>query len=298
MALDQKGDSGDAGAHSPDSDADRPPDAHIGAEQGLVPAGERAAPGSPLWRIWTATAHALEDFKLLEGPRQRLEELARLVRITREFMRGFRALHFVGPCVTIFGSARFAEGHRYYGLAREMGTRMAGLGLTVMTGGGPGIMEAANRGAREAGGRSIGCNIQLPMEQKPNPYLDRFVEFRYFFVRKVMLVKYSYAFVVMPGGFGTLDELFEALVLIQTRKIQGFRVVVMGVDYWRPLLDFIAGPMVAARAISAEDVGLLHLTDDPDEATAIVAEGTKDLKLRPIKPLKVLGEKKLAAGRG
>jgi len=267
--------------------------------KGMVPAGAPPPPpGSPLGRVWSAAANALEDFKMLEGPRRRLEELARLVRITREFIRGFRAFHFAGPCVTIFGSARFEEGDRYYALAREMGARMARLGLTVMTGGGPGIMEAANRGAREAGGPSIGCNIQLPMEQRPNPYLDRYVEFRYFFVRKVMLVKYSYAFLVMPGGYGTLDELFEALVLIQTRKIQNFRIVLMGVDYWRPLLDFVSGPLLAARAISPEDVGLLHLTDDPDVAIAIIAEGTKGLKLTPIKPIKVLGEKALPRKTG
>lgn len=255
-------------------------------------------PGTALWRVWSAAAHALEDFKLLQGPRRRLEELGRLVRIAREFMRGFRSLHFVGPCVTVFGSARFGEGHRYYEMARDMGARLAGLGLTVMTGGGPGIMEAANRGAREAGGASVGCNIQLPMEQRPNPYLDRFVEFRYFFVRKVMLVKYSYAFLVMPGGYGTLDELFEALVLIQTRKIQGFRVVLMGVDYWRPLIEFLSGPMAAARAISPEDLSLFHLTDDPDEAMAIVAEGTKDLKLTPLRPMRVLGESSLPGKDG
>ena len=136
----------------------------------------------------------------LGGPRSRRSELARLARIFAEFLRGFRALHFLGPCVTVFGSARVAEDDPHYAMARSLGGRMAGLGLTVMTGGGPGIMEAANRGAREAGGRSIGCNIELPHEQQPNPYLDRFVTFRYFFVRKVMLVKYSVAFVVMPGG--------------------------------------------------------------------------------------------------
>src|SRR4029453_17989739 len=135
----------------------------------------------------------------------------------------------------------------------------------VMTGGGPGIMEAANRGAKEAGGVSVGCNIQLPMEQRPNPYLDRFVEFRYFFVRKVMLVKYSYAFLVMPGGYGPLDELFEALVLIQTRKIQNFRVVLMGVDYWRPLLDFLSGPLLEGHAISPAHLQLLRPPDDPAE---------------------------------
>jgi uncharacterized protein (TIGR00730 family) len=257
-----------------------------------VPAGEATPPpGSALWRAWTAAAHRLEDFKLLQGPRRRLEELARLIRIMREFIRGFRALHFVGPCVTVFGSARFDEHHPYYALARQMGANIARLGFTVMTGGGPGIMEAANRGAREAGGRSVGCNIELPMEQKPNPYLDRWVEFRYFFIRKVMLVKYSYAFVVMPGGFGTMDELFEALVLIQTRKIQGFRIVLMGADYWRPLTDFIAGPLAGGGAISPEDVGLIRVTDDPDEATRIIAEGTKDLVPFPVSPSRLLGER-------
>jgi uncharacterized protein (TIGR00730 family) len=246
-------------------------------------------PGSALWRAWSAAGRSLEDFKLLEGPRWRLEELFRLVRIMREFLRGFRVLHFVGPCVTVFGSARFGEAHRYYELARQMGRRLAGLGLTVLTGGGPGLMEAANRGAREAGGRSVGCNIQLPVEQKPNPYLDRFLEFRYFFVRKVMLIKYSYASVVMPGGFGTIDELFEAIVLIQTRKLQGFRVVLMGTDHWRPLLDFITGPLAASGAISPEDAGLLRVTDDPDEATRIVAEATKSIKLSP-RPSRLLGE--------
>src|SRR5262245_53162918 len=253
-------------------------------ERTVVPAGTSLTPppGSAGWHLWTAAARRLEDFKLLEGPRKRLEELARVVRIAREFIRGFRALHFVGPCVTVFGSARFSEDHRYYALARDMGARLARLGLTVMTGGGPGIMEAANRGAREAGGRSVGCNILLPMEQQPNPYLDRFVEFRYFFVRKVMLVKYSYAFVVMPGGFGTLDEMFEALTLIQTRKIQNFRVVMMGTEYWKPLLDFIHQSMVQAGTISPEDVGLIRVTDDPEEMAAIVEEGTRHLKLKPI----------------
>jgi len=260
----------------------------------VVPAGAPTPPpGSPLWRIWSRAAESLEDFKLLVGPRRRLEETARVLRIARELVRGFRALHFVGPCVTVFGSARFDPDDRYYALAREMGGRLARLGLTVMTGGGPGVMEAANRGAHEAGGRSVGCNIQLPFEQKPNPYLDRFVEFRYFFVRKLMLVKYSYAFVVMPGGFGTLDELFEALTLIQTRKIQGFRVVLMGVDYWRPLLDFMAHGMVDGGTISPEDVGLLRPTDDPAEAIAIVEEGIRGLKLplRPPTPSRLLREK-------
>jgi len=183
-------------------------------------------------------------------------------------MRGFRTFHFVGPCVTIFGSARFEESHPFCALARRLGALLAQDGFTVMTGGGPGIMEAANRGAKEVGGRSLGCNIELPHEQEPNPYLDRFVTFRYFFVRKVMLVKYSYAFVALPGGFGTLDEIFECATLIQTGKIEEFPLVLMGVDYWAPLLDFLRTKLVVARTVSAADVDRIFLTDSPEEAVA------------------------------
>jgi uncharacterized protein (TIGR00730 family) len=265
----------------------------------LIPASAPTPPpGSHLWRLWSAAAHTLEDFKLLEGPRRRLEELARILRISGEFVRGFRALHFVGPCVTVFGSARFHETHVYYAMARDMGARIARMGLTVMTGGGPGIMEAANRGAHEVGGRSVGCSIQLPLEQKPNPYVDRFVEFRYFFVRKVMLVKYSYSFLVMPGGFGTLDELFEALTLRQTRKIQGFRIILMGSDYWRPLLTMMAA-MVQAGTISPEDTTLVSVTDDPEEAVRLIEESTRPLKLKPpvVRPRRILGEKPGTKGK-
>src|SRR5262245_31980943 len=206
----------------------------------------------------------------LSGPRARLEELARVIRIAGEFIKGFRKFHFVGPCVTVFGSARFKEDHPYYTLARDIGRRLATAGATVMTGGGPGIMEAANRGAKEAGGYSIGCNIQLPLEQKPNPYLDRWVTFRYFFVRKVLLVKYSYAFVIMPGGFGTLDELFEAVTLIQTRKIESFPVVLVGTDYWKPLLDFARNTLIRAGTIAPEDINLLTPTDSAEVVEGIV----------------------------
>ncbi len=185
----------------------------------------------------------------------------------RDFITGFRALHFVGPCVTVFGSARFAEGHAHYQMARTVGAELGRRGFTVMTGGGPGVMEAANRGARDVGAPSVGCNIVLPHEQGANPYLDTVVTFRYFFVRKVMLVKYSYGFVVLPGGFGTLDEMFEALTLIQTRTIESFPVVLMGREYWRPMLDQI-DTMVGAATINPDDMNLLLVTDDPTEAAA------------------------------
>jgi uncharacterized protein (TIGR00730 family) len=226
-----------------------------------TPSGPPTAPPPPAGPPWGKWCGDPDEARFLLGPRSRLEELARAVRIFREFVNGFRALHFVGPCVTVFGSARFGEANPYYQQARSLGAAMAGLGLTVMTGGGPGIMEAANRGAREAGGRSVGCNITLPQEQRPNPYLDRFVEFKYFFVRKVMLVKYSYAFVAFPGGFGTLDELFEVATLVQTGKMESFPIVLFGTEYWGPMLEFIRGRLLRDGAIHAGDVALLTVTD-------------------------------------
>lgn len=242
------------------------------ASGSVVPSPAAPPPPPASGAAWAKGSRTAADAVFLEGPRARSSELLRTIRIGAEFIRGFRALHFVGPCVTVFGSARFPESHVYYRLAQEVGARIAQLGFTVMTGGGPGIMEAANRGAKDAGGRSIGCNITLPQEQEPNPYVDRFVEFRYFFVRKVMLVKYSYAFVVLPGGFGTLDELFEALTLIQTGKIRGFPVVLMGKGYWAPMIEFIRRTMVEVGTISPDDVRLLKLTDDPDEAAAFLRQ--------------------------
>ncbi|MGH9381795.1 MAG: TIGR00730 family Rossman fold protein [Thermoanaerobaculia bacterium] len=209
-----------------------------------------------------------EEQRFLEGPQRRGLELLRAVRILGEFARGFRALHFVGPCVTVFGSARFRDGHPHYDLARAVGAELATAGFTVMTGGGPGIMEAASRGAKEAGGRTVGCTIDLPEEQESNAWLDRRVDFHYFFVRKVMLVKYSYGFVVMPGGFGTMDEIFETLTLIQTGKIRDFPLVLMGVEYWQRLLQFLTAKMVPAGTINPRDVERLVLTDDPAEAVA------------------------------
>lgn len=193
------------------------------------------------------------------------------MKIFVEFIRGFRQLHFIGPCVTVFGSARFNEDHQYYNLARETGAALARAGYAVMTGGGPGIMEAANRGAREAGGLSLGCNIELPMEQFPNPYLDRFVDFNYFFVRKVMLVKYSNAFIVLPGGFGTMDEVFETLVLIQTKKIERFPIIIMGKEFWDHMQIFIDNALIANQTIDAIDTDLLQYTDDPNEAVDLIA---------------------------
>ena len=166
------------------------------------------------------------EIKFLSGPQSRWKELTFTISVLFEFIKGFRALHFIGPCVTIFGSARFVDGHPYYEKTEELAGKIAQLGFTILTGGGPGIMEAANKGAQEVGGRSVGCNIKLPHEQKPNPYLDKWVNIKYFFVRKVLLVKYSFAFVVMPGGFGTLDEFFEALTLIQTKMIDEFPIVI------------------------------------------------------------------------
>lgn len=203
----------------------------------------------------------------LEGPKTRRSEFWMLLRICREFFRGFRKLHFIGPCVSIFGSARFKEDHPYYKLARDAGAAISHMGFTVMTGGGPGIMEAANRGAKDAGGYSFGCNILLPHEQGGNPYLDDMIEFKYFFVRKTMLIKYSYAFVVLPGGMGTMDEMFEALTLIQTQKIRHFPIVLLGCDYYRPLLAFLES-MVDAGTIKRSDLDLLMVTDSIDEAVA------------------------------
>lgn len=207
------------------------------------------------------------DRVMLEGPHSRLRELAMMLKAGRDFIRGFRGLHFVGPCVTVFGSARFSEHHPAYALGREVGAAITRLGFTVMTGGGPGIMEAANRGAREAGGRSVGCNISLPHEQFSNPYLDRYVVCHYFFVRKVLLFKYSYAFVVLPGGLGTLDELTEALTLIQTGKIRQFPVVLMGIEYWEPFTALLR-KMVEAGTVAEKDLDLMMITDSVAEAMA------------------------------
>jgi len=210
--------------------------------------------------------------RFLDGPQSRLRELGMLIRTAFEMFRGFRGLHFRGPCVTVFGSARFPEDHRFYQFARDTGAAIARQGFTVMTGGGPGVMEAANRGAKEAGGRSIGCNIELPMEQDSNPWLDYYVDFRYFFVRKLMLAKYSYAFVCMPGGLGTLDELFEIATLVQTGKADSFPIVLAGSEFWKPMLEFLQQQMVEEGTISQADVDRFLVLDDPEEIAAVVTK--------------------------
>jgi len=234
--------------------------------------------------------------KFLQGPQSRAFELRRAVQIFRELIYGFRKLHFVGPCVTVFGSARFPETHPYYQQARAIGRYLAQAGFTVMTGGGPGIMEAANRGAKDVpNGRSIGCNIKLPQEQKPNPYLDKWIDFEHFFVRKLMLIKYSYAFIVCPGGFGTLDELFEVLTLIQTGKLQDFPVALVGRDYWAPGIEQLR-KFVSEKTIDPVDLDKLVIVDDPKEVVRSITDVTMnkfglsyDAAIRP-RPRWWLGE--------
>lgn len=215
------------------------------------------------------------DSKFLAGRESRWREFLSVIRMALEFIRGFRVLHFVGPSITVFGSARFQEDHPYYQKALDLGRALAKQGFTVITGGGPGLMEAANRGAKEAGGRSIGCNILLPHEQHPNPYLDQVITFYYFFVRKVMLVKYSYAYVVLPGGFGTLDELMEALTLIQTKRLYNFPIVILEKDYWKTFMNWLETDLLAKGAIDKEDLEYIHATDDPEEAVQFITKTTQ-----------------------
>jgi uncharacterized protein (TIGR00730 family) len=231
----------------------------------------------------------------LDGPRERKLELGFIFRVSMEFLRGLRALHFLGPCVTVFGSARFKEDHIYYQKAMEIGAGLSELGFGVMTGGGPGIMEAANRGAFENNGLSIGCNIELPHEQKENPYLHKWVNFRYFFVRKTLLIKYSYGFVIMPGGWGTMDEMFEALTLIQTGKIEEFPVVLFGSEYWKGLIS-LTEDMVKHETVSMKEIKeYLLVTDSVPEAMAHIQKHAiqkfKLTKTRKLKPFSFLGEK-------
>ncbi len=228
----------------------------------------------------------------LEGPKSRSYELDVAWKVFRQFIKGFRTLHFVGPCITVFGSARFKENEFFYDKAKEFGKRIADIGFTTMTGGGPGIMEAANRGAFENGGESVGCNIQLPFEQKVNSYVHTSITFEHFFVRKTMLVKYSYAFIIMPGGFGTMDEFFETITLIQTKTITQFPIVLFGKEYYKDLMATIEA-MAKYGTIATEDMKLVLLTDDIDEAmNHIRSYITANYKVRPRKRLWWLFEKR------
>lgn len=226
------------------------------------------------------------EIKFLEGPQNRWKDFKFAVKVLLEFIKGFRTLHFVGPCVTVFGSARFKEDDVTYQQARKLSGEIAKLGFTIMTGGGPGVMEAANRGAREVGGKSVGCNIVLPHEQFHNDYLDKWVDIRYFFVRKTLLIKYSYVFVVMPGGFGTLDEYFEALTLIQTKMLNEFPIIVFDVAYHKDIIEHIER-MKERGTISASDLDLCLFTDSIEEAVkhiqknAISKFGLKAADRRP-----------------
>ena len=242
------------------------------------------------------TGSGWEDRALLEGPQTRRRDLGLILRSVKDFVVGFRTLHFVGPCVTVFGSARFNDGHEYYELGRQVADAISRLGFTVMTGGGPGLMEAANRGAKEAGGRSVACNIRLPSEEFANRYLDRSITVHHFFVRKVLLFKYSYAFIALPGGFGTMDELFEALTLVQTRKIQNFPIVLMGTDYWKRLLHLVQN-MVDEGAIDPNEIETWLATDDIDQAMAHIRkysiEGFDLRRRRRPRPSRLLREPRL-----
>ena len=233
----------------------------------------------------------LADLEMLEGPHNRFTELVFGFRVLLEFLKGFRKLHFVGPCLSVFGSARYKPGDLYYEQAREMGGKISELGFTVLTGGGPGIMQAANHGAKEAKGKSVGVNIELPFEQEINPFVGVSVDIRYFFVRKVLLFKYSFGFIIFPGGFGTLDEMFEALTLIQTQKMAWFPVVLIGKDYWKGLLEQVKD-MEKGKTISPEDLDLFLITDDMDEALAYIHDKVALMpkKKQRFKRLWLLGE--------
>lgn len=222
--------------------------------------------------LWGKKSGDTSEKKMLEGPRTPITEILHAFNVFFEMLGALRKLHFIGPCVTVFGSARFKEDHIYYQTAEEVGYRLAMDGFAVMTGGGPGIMEASNRGAKRANGFSIGCNIVLPREQRHNQYLDLWIEFKYFMVRKFMLAKYSYGFVVLPGGFGTLDELFNVLTLIQTKKMKGFPIVLIGEEFWRPLKIMIESTLLPVGTIDRDDLDLIFFTDSPEEASQFILD--------------------------
>jgi uncharacterized protein (TIGR00730 family) len=209
------------------------------------------------------------------GPSREAKETWRIFRIMSEFVDGIEALEDLGPAVTVFGSASLTKHHPFYGLGVAVGERLSRAGYSVITGGGPGLMEAANRGAKkdEGTGKSVGLNIRLPMEQAPNKWQDLVLDFRYFFIRKFMFVKYAQAFVILPGGFGTMDELFEALTLVQTEKVDRFPVILVGKKYWRGLVDWMRDTMVDTGTIKPTDMDLFSLTDDPDEVVRLISTG-------------------------
>jgi uncharacterized protein (TIGR00730 family) len=228
----------------------------------------------------------------LDGPKSRGYELKFAWKVFRQFIKAFRTLHFVGPCITVFGSARFTEDHIYYQKARDFGKRIAGLGFTTLTGGGPGIMEAANRGAFESGGMSVGCNIRLPFEQQGNEYVHKSITFEHFFVRKTILIKYSYAFIIMPGGFGTMDEFFETLTLVQTKTITGFPIVLFGKEYYQPMIEAIE-EMARQGTITTEDMSLVLVTDSEDEAIQHIRHYiTSNYTIKPRQRFRWLFEKR------
>jgi hypothetical protein len=222
------------------------------------------------------------DRSFLRSDCARAEDMESAIRVFLEFLRGYEVLSFAGDCVTVFGSARFKEDHPYYQLARDLGKRLAQAGFVVMTGGGPGLMEAANRGAKEGGGLSIGCNIKLPQEEYANPYLDIVAEFDHFFVRKVMLVKYASAFVLLPGGFGTLDEMFEALTLVQTGKIERFPIIALGGDFWRHMRTFMKDALLPNNTVNPHETELVTFADTVDEAITHIVQATRTGNGNPV----------------
>lgn len=227
-----------------------------------------------------------KEIKFLDGPQSRWQELLFLKDVFIDLLRGLRSLHFSGPCITVFGSARFTEEHEYYRIGEQVGAEIAKLGFTVMTGGGPGIMEAANKGAKSVGGKSVGCNIKLPFEQKANPYLDRWVDMEFFFTRKALLRKYSYAFVVLPGGFGTMDEFFEAMTLIQTGKMNHFPIIIYGKKYHEHLIAFIED-LKKYKTIAPLDDKLILVTDSIDEIMTYIKDNvTVKNSLQPYNEIK------------
>ncbi|HEU5051621.1 MAG TPA: TIGR00730 family Rossman fold protein [Hanamia sp.] len=226
------------------------------------------------------------EIRFFDSPQNRLANFKYAVNVFFEFIKGFRALHFVGPCVTVFGSARFKEDHPFYKQARELSGEIAKLGFTIMTGGGPGIMEAANRGAKDVGGKSVGCNIVLPQEQKHNDYLDKWVDIKYFFLRKMLLIKYSYAFIVMPGGFGTLDEFFGTITLIETRKLQLFPIIIFDKEFYQNIIEHNQ-KMLEAGTISEHEAKLYYVTDSiPDAIEYIKEKSIMAFDLKYMKPRK------------